>query len=344
MQFPMSTKTRAAITAVEAFLPDFILDNDMLSKMVDTTDEWIMSRIGVKERRILKEDGLGTSHMGAEAVKKLLDKTGTKPEEIDMLLCATVSPDMLFPATANIICDKTGILNAWGFDINAGCSGFLFSLETAASFIESGRSKKMILVTGERMSGMTDYTDRTTCPLFGDAAGAVMIEPTEEDLGILDAQLHSDGIGYQPLQMKAGGSKYPATHETVEKAEHTVKQDGRVVFKHAVSRMTEVSLNIMQRNNLTVDDVHWLVPHQANMRIIDAMVGRTGLPREKVMVNIEKYGNTSAGTIPVCLWEWEPLLRKGDNIILTAFGAGFSWGSVYLKWGYDEDSLKAGGR
>jgi 3-oxoacyl-[acyl-carrier-protein] synthase III len=265
----MNVKSRAIITAIEGYVPEFVLDNEMLSKMVDTTDEWIMSRIGVKERRILKEDGLGTSHLGEMAVKKLLKKTGIKPEEIDMLLCATVSPDMMFPATANIICDKTGITNAWGYDINAGCSGFIFSFETAAAFIESGRAKKMILVTGERMSSITDYTDRTTCPLFGDAAVAMLIEPTQqEDLGLLDSILHVDGVGRHYLYQKAGGSMYPATEESVKNREHFVYQDGQTVFKYAVSRMADVSVELMEKNNITSEDIAYLIPHQANMRII----------------------------------------------------------------------------
>ena len=263
----METKARAVITSVEAFIPEYILDNNMLSQMVDTTDEWIMSRIGVRERRILKEDGLGTSYMGTEAVKRLLEKTGTRPEDIDMLICATVTPDMMFPATANIICDKAGILNAWGYDINAGCSGFLFSFETAASFIESGRAKKMVLVTGERMSGITDYTDRTTCPLFGDAAVAMLIEPTiEENAGLLDSILHVDGVGRHYLFQKAGGSMYPSSEETVKNREHFVYQDGQTVFKYAVSRMADVSVEIMDKNNLTSEDIAYLIPHQANMR------------------------------------------------------------------------------
>ncbi len=332
----MNTRNKAVITAVEAFLPDYILDNEMLSKMVDTTDEWIMSRIGVKERRILKEDGLGTSHMGAEAVKKLLEKTGTKPEEIDMLLCATVSPDMLFPATANIICDKTGIMNAWGYDINAGCSGFLFSFETAASFIESGRSKKMILVTGERMSAMTDYTDRTTCPLFGDAAVAMMIEPTrEEGEGLLDSILHVDGVGRHFLYQKAGGSMYPPTEETLKKREHYIYQDGQTVFKNAVSRMADVSVEIMEKNSLTSQDIAYLVPHQANMRIIEATGKRMGLQKEKILINIAKFGNTAGTSIPLVIWEFEKSFKKGDVLIFSAFGAGFTWGSMYYKWAYD---------
>jgi 3-oxoacyl-[acyl-carrier-protein] synthase-3 len=332
----METKKRAVITAVEAFIPEYILDNNMLSQMVDTTDEWIMTRIGVKERRILKEDGLGTSFMGTEAVKRLLEKTGTKPEDVDMLICATVTPDMLFPATANIICDKAGIMNAWGYDINAGCSGFIFSFETAASFIESGRAKKMILVTGERMSGITDYTDRTTCPLFGDAAVAMLIEPTsEENNGLLDSILHVDGVGRHYLFQKAGGSMYPSTEETVKNREHFVYQDGQTVFKYAVSRMADVSVEIMDKNNLSSEDIAYLIPHQANMRIIEATGKRMGLQKEKILINIEKFGNTAGTSIPLVIWEFEKNFKKGDILIFSAFGAGFTWGSMYYKWGYD---------
>ncbi len=332
----MNTKKRAVITGVEAFLPDYILDNNELSKMVDTTDDWIMTRIGVRERRILKEDGLGTSHMGAEAVRKLLKATNTSPDEVDMLLCATVSPDMLFPATANIICDKTGIMNAWGYDINAGCSGFLFSFETAASFIATGRSKKMILVTGERMSGMTDYTDRTTCPLFGDAAVAMLIEPAQDDeSGLHDSILHVDGVGRHYLYQKAGGSLYPPTEETLKNREHYIYQDGQTVFKNAVSRMADVSVEIMEKNKLTSDDIAFLVPHQANMRIIEATGKRMGLQKEKILINIAKFGNTAGTSIPLVIWDFKERFRKGDILIFSAFGAGFTWGSMYYKWGID---------
>lgn len=332
----MNRDIKAIITGIEASLPDDIIDNEMLSKMVDTTDEWIMSRIGVRERRVLKEDGLGTSHMGADAVRKLLDKTGTKAEDIDMLLCATVSPDMLFPATANIICDKVGIMNAWGYDINAGCSGFIFSFETAAAFIQSGRYKKIILVTGERMTGMTDYTDRTTCPLFGDAAVAMLIEPTTDDgFGLMDSILHVDGVGRHYLYQKAGGSMYPPTIETVTNREHFIYQDGQTVFKYAVSRMADVSVEIMERNNLEAKDIAYLVPHQANMRIIEATGKRMGLVKDKILINIEKYGNTAGTSIPLVLWEFEKNFKRGDILILSAFGAGFTWGSMYYKWAYD---------
>ena len=294
----MDKKVKAIITGIEGYVTDEILDNEMLSKMVDTSDEWIMTRIGVRERRILKEDGLGTSYMGEKAVLKLLEKTNTNPDDIDMVLCATVTPDMLFPATANIISDKVGIKNAWGYDINAGCSGFLFSLETAASFIESGRCKKMILVCGERMSGITDYTDRNTCPLFGDAAIAMLIEPTEDtSYGLLDSILRVDGIGRHYLFQKAGGSLYPPTEETVKNREHFIYQDGKTVFKYAVSRMADVSVEIMEKNNLKSEDIAYLIPHQANMRIIEATGNRMGLDREKILINIEKFGNTDRKSV-----------------------------------------------
>lgn len=329
----------AVITGIAASVPDYILTNEELSTMVDTTDEWIMTRVGIKERRILKGEKQGISVLGTKAVHELLAKRHTSPDEIDALVFATSTPDHFFPSSASIVAENNGIKNAFCFDMEVACSGFIYGLEICNGLIKTGKYKKIILVAGDKMSSITNYTDRTTCPLFGDAAGAVMIEATEENIGIIDAELHSDGVGYKPLQMKAGGSKYPATHETVDNAEHTVHQDGKVVFKYAVSRMTEVTENMMRRNNLTADDVDWLVPHQANMRIIDAIIERSGLPREKVMINIERYGNTSAGTIPLCLWEWESRLRKGDNILLTAFGAGFSWGSVFLKWGYDGDQI-----
>lgn len=331
----MSNK-KAIITGVEAFLPDYILNNEELSTMVDTTDEWIMTRIGVRERRILKEDGLGTSHMGAEAVRRLLEKTGTKPEEVDMLICATVTPDMLFPATANVICDKVGIMNAWGYDINAGCSGFIFTFETAAAFIESGRAKKLVLVTGERMSSITNYQDRTTCPLFGDAAVAMLIEPSEDaSFGLQDSILHVDGIGRNYLYQKAGGSMYPPSIETVQNREHFIYQDGQTVFKYAVSRMADVSVEIMERHNLKAEDIAYLIPHQANQRIIEATGKRMGLTTDKILINIEKYGNTAGTSIPLVIWEFEKLFKKGDTLIFSAFGAGFTWGSLYYKWAYD---------
>ncbi len=329
---------KAVIKGIGGYIPEYILTNQELSTMVDTTDEWIMTRIGVKERRILKEDGLGTSYMGTLAVENLLQKTGASRDDIDMLICATVTPDMLFPATANIICDKAGIKNAWGYDINAGCSGFIFSLSTAASFIESGRAKKIILVTGERMSSITNYQDRATCPLFGDGAVAMLIEATEDSsVGLMDEILHVDGVGRHYLFQKAGGSMYPPTEETVRNREHYISQDGQVVFKYAVSRMADVSVEMMERHNLNASDIAYLIPHQANLRIIDATAKRMGLKKEKVLINIEKFGNTAGTSIPLVLWEFEKKFKKGDTLILSAFGAGFTWGALYYKWGYDPD-------
>jgi 3-oxoacyl-[acyl-carrier-protein] synthase-3 len=305
--------------------------------MVDTTDEWIMQRIGIKERRILKEKGKATSDMGVAAVKQLLQKTNTTPDEIEMLICATITPDMPFPATANIIANKAEIHNAWSFDINAACSGFIFALSTAVQFIESGRYKKVIVVGADMMSSITNYNDRTTCPLFGDAGTAVLLEPTTEDVGVIDYINHVDGLGRHHLHMKAGGSLQPASCETVENGEHFVYQEGQTVFKAAVLGMADVADEIMQKHNLKPDDVAWLVPHQANLRIIHATARRMGVGTDKVMINIQKYGNTTAATIPLCLWDYEKQLKKGDNIILAAFGAGFTWGSVYLKWAYDSN-------
>jgi len=329
------SKLRAVITGIEAFLPSYVLDNEELATMVDTSDEWIMSRVGIKERRILRENGLGTSFMGEQAVKKLLRRTDTDPDEIQLLICATVSPDMLFPATANIISDKCGILNAWGYDMNAGCSGFLFSFETVRRFVETGLYKKVILVCGERMSGMTDYTDRTTCPLFGDGAVAMLIEPTEdESLGFQDSILHVDGIGRHYLYQTAGGSLYPPTIETVTKRQHYIHQEGQQVFKYAVSRMADVSAEMMQKHNLTADDIAYLIPHQANLRIIDATARRMGLSRDKVLINIQKFGNTAGTSIPLALWDFKEKFKKGDTLIFSAFGAGFTWGSVLYRWGF----------
>lgn len=328
------SKIRAAITGVNGYLPEYVLGNEELSRMVDTTDEWIMTRIGIKERRIIK-GAKATSDVAAEAIKGLLAKTNTKPEEIDLLICATVTPDMQFPATANIISDKVGIKNAFSFDLNAGCSGFLYALVTASRFVESGNHKKVLVVGAEKMSSIVDYTDRATCPIFGDGAGVVLLEPTTEDVGVMDSLLQVDGVGRVHLHQKAGGSLKPASHETVDAREHFIYQEGQPVFKWAVSKMADVSEAIMKRNNLTVDDIAWLVPHQANLRIIDATANRMKLDKSKVMINIEKYGNTTAATLPLCLWEWEPKLKKGDNIILVAFGAGFTWGAIYLKWAYD---------
>lgn len=329
------TKIRAAITGIGAYVPDYILTNDELSQMVDTSDEWIMQRIGIKERRILKGEGKGASDLGVEAVKNLFDKTGLKPEEIELVICATITGDHPFPATANIISDKTGMTNAWSFDISAACSGFVFAIEIASAFIESGRYKKVMVIAADKMSAITNYSDRTTCPLFGDAAAAVLIEPTTEEVGVMDRQLHVDGAGRNYLHMKSGGSVSPSSHQSVDNKEHFVYQEGQTVFKYAVSRMADVAVEIMKRNQLTADDIAWLVPHQANMRIIDATGKRMGLPAEKVMVNIQKYGNTTAATIPLCLWEWEKQLKKGDNLVLVAFGGGFTWGAIYLKWAYN---------
>jgi 3-oxoacyl-[acyl-carrier-protein] synthase III len=329
------SKIKAAITGVQGFVPDYILTNEELSGMVDTTDAWIMERIGIKERHIIREAGLGSSYVGAAAVKGLLEKTNTRPEEIDLLICATVTPDLQFPATANIISDKVGIRNAFSFDMNAGCSGFLYALTTASKFIESGTHKKVIVVGADKMSSIVDYTDRTTCPIFGDGAGAIMLEPTLEDVGIIDSFLQSDGVGMVHLHQKAGGSVKPASHATVDAREHFIYQEGQAVFKWAVSKMADISVDMMKKHNLTAENLDWLVPHQANLRIIDATARRMGLTSEKVMINIEKYGNTTGGTLPLCLWEWEPRLKKGDNIILVAFGAGFTWGVTYLKWAYN---------
>ena len=328
-------KIRAAITGINAWAPEYRLTNHELSKMVDTSDEWIMQRVGIKERRILKGEGLGSSDLGEKAVKGLLLKTNTSPEEVDLVICSTVTPDMFFPATANIISDKCGIKNAFSFDLNAACSGFLFALQTGASYVESGRYKKVIVVGADKMSSITDYTDRTTCPLFGDAAGAVLLEPTSEDYGIMDYIFHTDGSGMKHLHLKAGGSVKPASHETVDAKEHFIYQEGQVVFKFAVVNMAEVAVEIMERNKLKSDDIAWLVPHQANLRIIEATGRRMGLSPDKVMINIQNYGNTTSATIPLCIWEYEQKLKKGDVLILAAFGGGFTWGSIYLKWAYD---------
>ena len=330
-------KITAAITGIQGYVPDYILTNKELATMVDTNDEWITSRTGVKERRILKGEGKGSSDMGAEAVKGLLKKTNTAAEEIDLIICATATPDMIFPSTACIISDKVGAKNAFAYDIMAACSGFLFSVDTASKFIESGSYKKVIVVGADKMSSIVDYTDRSTCIIFGDGAGAVLLEPSENGLGIQDSILKSDGSGRNFLYLKAGGSVKPASHETIDAKEHFMVQDGQTVFKAAVKSMADVSEEIMNRNNLTADDVAWLVPHQANKRIIDATARRMGVGEDKVMLNIQKYGNTTNATIPLCLWEWEKQLNKGDNIILAAFGGGFTWGSIYLKWAYDSN-------
>lgn len=328
-------KINAAITAVGGYVPEYRLTNAELETMVDTNDEWIRTRTGIEERRILKGEGLGSSDMAVPAVLEVCKKRGISPQEIDCLICATVTPDMVFPATANIICDKVGAINAFSFDAMAACSGFLYALTTGAAFIESGRYKKIVIVGVDKMSSIIDYSDRTTCIIFGDGAGAVLLEPTTEDTGIKDSLLKSDGAGSKFLHMKAGGSVKPSTVETVLAREHFVYQEGQAVFKFAVKGMADVSYELMERNNLTSDDIAWLVPHQANLRIIDATANRMGLPKEKVMINIQKYGNTTAGTLPLCLWEWEKQLKKGDNIILAAFGGGFTWGATWVKWGYN---------
>ena len=328
-------KITAAIVSVGGYVPEFRLTNKDLESMVDTNDEWIRTRTGVEERRILKGEGLGSSDMATPAVLECCKKRGIEPAEIDCLICATVTPDMVFPATANIICDKVGAMNAFSFDIGAACSGFLYALTTGASFIESGRYKKVVVVGVDKMSSIIDYSDRATCIIFGDGAGAVLLEPCEEGNGVLDSILRSDGSGRQYLHMKAGGSVKPATVETVLAKEHYVYQEGQAVFKFAVKGMADVSYELMERNGLTAEDIAWLVPHQANLRIIDATANRMGLPREKVMINIQKFGNTTAGTLPLCLWEWEKKLHKGDNIILAAFGGGFTWGATLLKWAYN---------
>jgi 3-oxoacyl-[acyl-carrier-protein] synthase III len=328
-------KINAAITAVGGYVPEYRLTNAELEKMVDTNDEWIRTRTGISERRILKEEGKGSSDLAVPAVLELCRKRGISPNEIDCLICATVTPDMVFPATANIICDKTGAVNAFSFDIMAACSGFLYAVTTGTAFVESGRYKKVVVVGVDKMSSIVDYSDRTTCIIFGDGAGAVLLEPNEEGLGIKDSILRSDGSGSKFLHMKAGGSVKPSTVETVLAREHFVYQEGQAVFKFAVKGMADISYELMERNNLTADDIAWLVPHQANLRIIDATANRMGLPKEKVMINIQKFGNTTAGTLPLCLWEWEKQLKKGDNIILAAFGGGFTWGATWLKWAYN---------
>jgi 3-oxoacyl-[acyl-carrier-protein] synthase-3 len=325
---------KAAITAVGGYLPPDLLTNADLEKMVDTTDEWIKTRTGISTRHILKGEGLGTSDMGAEAVKQLCDKRGITPMDIDLIICATVTPDHQFPATANIISDKIGAKNAWSFDVGAACSGFIYALTVGTQFIESGKHKKVVVVGADKMSSIVDYTDRTTCVLFGDGAGAVLLEPTADETGILDSILKTDGNGRHYLHQKSGGSVSPASAETVSKKEHYVFQDGQPVFKAAVVGMADVSAEIMEKNGLSSEDVAWLVPHQANLRIIDATARRMGVGNEKVMINIHKYGNTTAATIPLCLVDWENQLNKGDNIILAAFGGGFTWGSIYVKWSY----------
>jgi len=328
------SKIHAAITAVHGYVPDYVLTNHELETMVDTNDEWITSRTGIKERRILKGEGLGTSDMAVPAVKALLEKRGIGAEEIDLIIFCTTTPDFVFPATANILANKIGAKNAWGYDLQAACSGFIFGLATGAQFIESGKHKKVLVVGGDKMSAITNFKDRATCIIFGDGCGAVLLEPNDEGNGIIDSILKSDGSGAAFLHQKAGGSVKPATHESIDAYEHFAYQEGQAVFKFAVTNMADVAAEVMERNNLTADDIAWLVPHQANKRIIDATANRTGVSADKVIINIERYGNTTNGTIPLCLWEWESKFKKGDNLILAAFGGGFTWGSIYLKWAY----------
>lgn len=327
-------KRRAAITAIGGYLPDYVLTNQELEKMVDTNNDWIIERTGIKERRILKGENMGSSFMGANAIKELFKKTDVSPEEIELIICCTVTPDMPFPATANIIATEVGAVNAFSYDINAACSGFIYGLSTASKFIESGMHKKIIVVGVDKMSSIIDYEDRTTCIIFGDGAGAVLLEATEEEEGVMDYHLRSDGVGEKHLHMKAGGSRKPASHETVDNKEHFVYQEGKAVFRFAVTNMADAAYKVMEQNNLTADDIAYLVPHQANKRIIDATAKRMGVGEEKVMLNIDRYGNTTAATIPLCLWDYEKKLKKGDNLILAAFGGGFTWGAVYVKWAY----------
>lgn len=330
------TQIRAAITGIQGYVPEYVLTNEELAKLVDTNDEWITSRTGIKERRILKGEGLGTSHMAAEAAKQLLEKKNINPLDIDFIIVATVTPDYMFPSTANLVGEMIGATNAYGFDISAACSGFLYALSTATKFIESGKHKKILVIGADKMSSIVNYEDRTTCILFGDGAGAALIEPIEDTtLGILDEVLCSDGKGAEYLYQKAGGSRYPSSIETVTNQEHYLHQEGSTVFKFAVTKMADVSEQICKRNNLSGDNIAWLVPHQANKRIIDATARRVGIEDAKVMLNIQKYGNTTAATIPLCLWDYEKQLKKGDNLVLAAFGGGFTWGSMYVKWAYD---------
>jgi len=328
------TKIHAAITAVNGYVPEYVLTNKELETMVDTNDEWITSRTGIKERRILKGEGLGTSDLAVPAVEGLLKKRGIGADEIDLIIFCTTTPDMPFPATANILGGKIGAKNAWGFDLQAACSGFLFGLATGAQFIENGKHQKVLVVGGDKMSSMVDYQDRATCIIFGDGCGCVLLEPNTEGYGIVDSILKSDGAGIPFLHQKAGGSIKPASHATVDAREHYAYQEGQAVFKFAVTNMADVAAEVMERNDLKSEDIAWLVPHQANKRIIDATANRTGVSADKVIINIERYGNTTNGTIPLCLWEWESKFKKGDNLILAAFGGGFTWGSIYLKWAY----------
>lgn len=329
------TRIHAAITGVGGYVPEYVLTNHELETMVDTSDEWITTRTGIKERRILKGEGLGTSYMGIKAVAELLEKTGTDPKEIDLIVCATVTPDMMFPATANIIASGVGATNSFGYDISAACSGFIYALTTAAKFIEAGQYRKVVVVGGDKMSSIINYEDRTTCIIFGDGCGAVLLEPTTEDVGIMDSLHRSDGAGVDYLNMKAGGSRMPASHESVDAKLHYIYQEGATVFKFAVINMADICAKIMEKNNLTGDDIAWLVPHQANKRIIDATANRIGITEDKVLMNIASYGNTTAGTIPLLLWDYEKQIKKGDKLILAAFGGGFTWGAIYVKWAYN---------
>jgi len=344
---PLTILSRAAITAVHGYVPPDLLTNAELARLVDTSDAWITERSGIKERHILKGEGLGTSHMAAEAVRGLLKKTGTKPDEIDLLICATTTPDMQFPSTANIICDMVGVRNIGSFDVQAACSGFLYSLTIASQFIANGTARKVVVVGADKMSSIIDYTDRATCVLFGDGAGAVLLEPSEGGYGIMDALIRSDGAGMIHLHQKAGGSRMPASAETVAKRLHYVHQEGAAVYKFAIAKMAEVAAEIMARNNLRADMIDWLVPHQANKRIIESTAERMGMPMDKVMVTIHKYGNTTNATIPLCLWDYEPRLKAGDRLLLAAFGGGFTWAGVYVTWAYDGASapkLNGGGK
>lgn len=331
----MMEKINAVITGVGGYVPDYVLTNEEISRMVDTNDEWIMTRIGVKERRILNEEGLGTSYMARKAAKQLMQKTGSNPDDIDAVIVATTTPDYHFPSTASILCDKLGLKNAFAFDMQAACCGFLYALETGASLIASGRYKKIIIVGADKMSSMVNYQDRATCPIFGDGAAACMLEATTEDLGVMDAILRTDGKGLPFLHMKAGGSVCPPSYFTVDHKMHYLYQEGRTVFKYAVSNMSEITANIAEKNGLNKENIDWIIPHQANLRIIDAVASRLEVPMDKVMINIQRYGNTSGATLPLCLWDYEKQLKKGDNLIFTAFGAGFTYGAVYVKWGYD---------
>lgn len=328
-------KINALITGVGGYVPDYVLTNNEISKMIDTTDEWIMSRIGIKERRILNEEGLGTSYMARKAVKQLMQRTNTYPNEVDLVIVATTTPDYRLPSTASILCDKLELKRAFAFDMQAVCSGFLYALETGANFIRSGKYKKIIVVGAEKMSSIINYTDRATCPIFGDGAAAFMLEPTTEDLGVMDSVLRTDGKGLPFLHIKAGGSVCASSHYTLDNQMHYIFQEGRTVFKYAVANMSDACESVMARNNLSREEIDWIIPHQANLRIISAVTQRLEVPAEKVMVNIERYGNTSAATLPLCIWDFESKLRKGDNLIFTAFGAGFAWGAVFVKWGYD---------